>query len=129
LALRQPISDELRRMERDGVIERTDSSVWMSNIVVARKKCGGVRICTNLSDVNKAVVPERYPLPTLEELTEKMAGCTVFSKIDLAWGYMQLELAEDCRYLTAFVTHEGVFRFSAIFTLRNGYRSVGLQRQ
>jgi hypothetical protein len=104
-------------MQRDGVIERIDSSVWMSDIVVARKKCGGIRICTNLSDVNKAVVPERYSLPTLEELTElteKMAGCTVFSKIDLAWCYMQLELAEDCRYLTAFVTHEGVFQWRSL---------------
>jgi hypothetical protein len=114
LALRQPISEELRRMERDGVIERISSSVWTSNIVVARKKCGGVRICVNLSGVNKALVPERYPLPTMEELTETIAGCTVFSKVDLAWGYTQLELAEDCRYLTAFVTHDGVFQWRTL---------------
>jgi hypothetical protein len=84
LALRQPISDELRRMERDGIIERIDTSVWMSNIVVARKKSGGVRVCVNLSDVNKALIPQRYPLPTMEELTEQIAGSTVFSKLDLA---------------------------------------------
>lgn len=82
----------------------------MSNIVVAHKKCGGVRICTNLSDVSKAEEPQRYPLPTMEELTEKTSGCTVFSKMDLAWGYMQLEFVEDSRYVTYFVTHDGVFQ-------------------
>lgn len=121
LSLRQPISDELRRMEADGVIERISSSPWISNIVVARKKCGGVRICTNLSAANRAVIPERFPLPTMEELTEKLAGCTVFSKIDLAWSYMQLELAKDCRFLTAFVTHDGVYQWCSLpFGLSSG---------
>jgi hypothetical protein len=121
LALRQPISDELQRMERDGIFERSDTSVWMSNIVVARKKSGGVRICVNLSDVNKALIPQRYPLPTMEELTEQIAGATVFSKLDLAWGYLQLELAEECRYITAFVSHEGVFQFRSLpFGLTSG---------
>ena len=121
LALRQPISDEIRRMERDGIIERIDASVWTSNIVVARKKNGEVRVCVNLSDVNKALVPQRYPLPTMEELTERIAGSTVFSKLDLVWGYLQLELAEECRYITAFVSHEGVFRFRSLpFGLATG---------
>lgn len=121
LALRQPISEELRRMECDGVIERIDASVWTSNIVVARKKDGGVRVCVNLSNVNQALVPQRYPLPTMEELTEQIAGSTVFSKLDLAWGYLQLELAEECRYISAFVTHDGVFQFRSLpFGLATG---------
>jgi hypothetical protein len=95
--------------------------VWTSNIVVARKKCGGVRVCVNLSDVNKALVPQRYPLPTMEELTERIAGSTVFSKLDIAWGYLQLELAEECRYVTAFVSHEGVFQWRSLpFGLATG---------
>jgi transposase InsO family protein len=121
LSLRQPISDELRRMERDGVIERIDSSQWISNLVVARKKNNQIRICVNLSAVNQALIPARFPLPTMEELTARLAGSTVFSKIDLRWGYMQLELAEECRYLTAFVTHDGVFQWRFLpFGLASG---------
>ena len=66
LALRQPISDELRRMERDGVIERIDSNPWISNLVVARNKNNQIRVCTNLSAVKKALIPARFPLPTME---------------------------------------------------------------
>ena len=85
------------------------------------KKDGGLRLCVNLSDVNRAIIPERYPLLTMDELTEKLAGSTVFSKIDLLWGYLQLELAEDKRYLTSFVTHIGVFRFKRLpFGLASG---------
>ena len=98
-------------MEGEGIIERVKSSKWTSNIVVARKKDGGVRLCVNLKDVNKALVPERYQLPTMEELTMKVAGATVFSKLDLKWGYLQLGLSKEARQLTAFVTHEGVFQF------------------
>ncbi len=121
LAKRQPIADELQRLERDGVIERIDASPWTSNVVTAVKKDGGLRLCVNLSDVNRAIIPDRYPLPTMDELTEKLAGSTVFTKIDLLWGYLQLELAEDKRYLTSFVTHVGVFRFKRLpFGLASG---------
>ena len=121
LAKRQPISDELQRLDRDGVIERVDASPWTSNVVTAVKKDGGLRLCLNLSDVNRAIIPDRYPLPTMDELTAKLAGSTVFSKIDLLWGYLQLELAEDKRYLTSFVTHVGVFRFKRLpFGLASG---------
>jgi len=40
-----------------------------------------------------------------------VGGATVFSKIDLKWGYLQLRLSKEARQLTAFVTHEGVFQF------------------
>jgi len=57
----------------------------------------------------------------MDEPTEKIAGSTVFSKLDLAWGYLQLELAEECRYMTAFVSHDGVFQFRSLpFGLRTG---------
>ena len=80
--------------------------------MVAKKKSGGLRPCIDLRPVNKAVIPDRYPLPTTEELTAKFYGSTVFSKLDLRQGYLQVPLHPDSRNLTAFVTHMGVFRYS-----------------
>jgi len=41
----------------------------------------------------------------------KVAGVTVFSRINLKWGYLQLEISKQALQLTAFVTHERVFQF------------------
>ena len=84
-------------MEASGVIERIDASPWMWNVVAVKKKDGSLRLCVNLTGVNKALILNRYPLPTIDELTAKLAGSTVFSKIDLLWGYLQLPLATECR--------------------------------
>ena len=91
-------------------IEQVNASPWISNLVVVKKKTGGLRICVDLRVVNKAIIPDRYPLPTTEELTAQFHGSTVFSKLDLHQGYLQVPLHPDSRNLTAFITQDGVFR-------------------
>ena len=49
------------------------------------------------------------PLPTIEQLSAEFNGSTVFTKPYMRKIYLQVPFAEDSRYLTAFVTHEGVF--------------------
>ncbi len=73
-----------------------------------------MRLCIDLRGPNKAVVPDKYPLPTIEELTTLFYGSSVFTKLDLKQGYMQIPLHEDSRNLTAFVTHMGLFHFKRI---------------
>lgn len=65
LALRHDVSKELHLMVSQGIIEDTDSSPWVSKLVVVRKKSGSLRQCADLRAVNKAVIPVRYPLPTV----------------------------------------------------------------
>jgi len=74
LAKREPIANELRRLEQEGVIERVDASLWTLKIVTAKKRDSSLRLCVKLSDVNKAIIPDTYPLPTMDELTELSAG-------------------------------------------------------
>ena len=111
LSIREEVVAELHRWEEVGIIEKIDSSPWISNMVVVRKKSGAIRLCVDLRAVNQAVIPGKHPLPTVEDITAEFHGSTVFSKLDLKQGYLQLPMAEDSRYLTAFVTHVGVFQF------------------
>ncbi len=112
LALRDGVSAELKQLLDVGIIEPVDASPWVSNLVVAQKKSGALRVCVDLRAVNKAVIPDRFPLPTSEELTAQFHGSTVFSKLDLRQGYLQVPLHPNSRNLTAFVTHAGVFRYT-----------------
>nr|XP_054765813.1 uncharacterized protein K02A2.6-like [Lytechinus pictus] len=114
LSVKDQVSQELKRLEKEGVIEKIDSSEWISPIVVAAKKSGSIRLCVDLREVNKAIVVDSYPLPDIGELFSELEGSTVFSKMDLASAYHQLELDEESRDLTAFITHDGLYRFKRV---------------
>ncbi len=47
-------------------------------------------MCIDLRQLNKAIVPGEYPLPTVEELAAEFHGSTIFSKLDLRQGYLQV---------------------------------------
>ena len=83
-------------MVRDGVLKQIDAADWVSNMVVAHKFNGAIRICVDLTNVNKAIVPDSHPLPTIDELAEFFAGSRFLSKIDLRWGHTQVNLT-SCR--------------------------------
>lgn len=93
LALRDDVTDDLQKLLYSGITERVNASLRISNLVVARKKMGGLRPCIDLRQVNKAVIPDRYPLPTMEDLSAKFNGSKVLSKLDLRQGYLQVPLA------------------------------------
>lgn len=114
LTARDKVSHELRKLEVTGVIEKIDASEWVSPIVVASKKMGEIRLCVDLRKPNQAVVIDSHPLPHPEEIFHQLIGMTVFSKLDLSSAYHQMELAEEGRDLTAFITHDGLFRFKSL---------------
>lgn len=95
-----------------GIIEHVNAAPWISNLVIGKKKTGGLRPCVDLRRVNKAIIPDRYPLPTSVELTTLFYGSTVFMKLNLQQGYLQVPLHPASRDLTAFVTHAGMFRYT-----------------
>ena len=111
LALLPKVKAEIERMVNDGVLQQIEAADWVSNMVVVHKANGAIRICVDLTAVNKAVIPDRFPLPTIEELSEFFAGATVFSKIDLKWGYLQVKLDESAHHLTSMITPFGLYKW------------------
>ena len=111
LALRERVAEELDRWESLDIIEKVDSSPWISNLVVVWKKSGAIRLCVDLRRANQAIIPGKHPLPTMEDIAAEFYGSTVFSKLDLNQGYLQIPLAEESRFITAFVTHKGTYQF------------------
>lgn len=83
-------------------------------IVVTTRKQGRPRLCVDLREPNKAIVPDSHPLPHIDELLRELSGASVFSTIDLTSAYHQLLLHEDSRDLTTFITHKGLFRYCLV---------------
>ena len=57
------------------------------------------------------MIANGHPLPTMQEMLDKLNGAKVFSTLDMSQAFHQLRLHEESQNLTAFVTHEGVYRY------------------
>ena len=64
-----------------------------------------------LQALNKITVKNRYPLPKVEELMDRLHGARYFTKLDLYSGYHQIRLREEDIQKTAFVTRYGAFKY------------------
>ena len=113
--IRKVVDAKLRELEELDIIESVQGPTpWVSPLVAVPKANGEVRVCVDMRRANEAVIHERHPIPTLEETVHALTGATVFSKLDLRWGYHQIELHPDSRGLTTFSTPQGLKRYKRL---------------
>uniref|UniRef100_A0A669BGT0 Gypsy retrotransposon integrase-like protein 1 n=1 Tax=Oreochromis niloticus TaxID=8128 RepID=A0A669BGT0_ORENI len=107
------VEREIKRMLKLGIIEEvTEPTDWCAPMVPAPKRNKDeVRVCVDLKRLNKGVKRERYILPTLDDITPKLAGAKVFSTLDASSGFWQIPLEPSCQKLTTFITPMGRFCF------------------
>ncbi|XP_078506170.1 uncharacterized protein LOC144763964 [Lissotriton helveticus] len=111
LSIRSDLSKHLQTLCDQGIIEKVESTLWLSPIVLAKKRSGDLRMCVDLRTLNEAIWVDGFPLPRIEDLIAKVGSSSWFTKLDLKAAYHQVELHPQSRHLTAFVTPDGVFQF------------------
>ena len=113
LHIQQEVSDEIKRMQDSGVI-RPSCSPWAAPIVPVRKKGGALRFCVDYRKLNDVTAKDAYPLPRIDDALDSLANATLFSTLDLASGYWQVEVDPKDRHKTAFATRQGLFEFNVL---------------
>ena len=109
------VKEELQRMESMGVITKIDEPTeWCAGMVVVPKQSGKVRICLDLTRLNESVCRERHILPSVEQTLAQIGGAKYFSKLDVNFGYWQIELDPESAKLTTFITPFGRFCFNRL---------------
>ena len=83
-------------------------------MVQVPKPSGEVRICVNLTPLNKAVKREIHPMCSVDENLAKIQNSKIFTKLDANSGFWQIPLDPSSRLLTTFVTPFGHFCFNRL---------------
>ena len=77
---------------------------WVSQFVVALKKSGDLRVCTDPKRLNASLKRKRYHIPVINNLLPDLADARVFTNVDLASAFWHLELDHESSMLTTFAT-------------------------
>ncbi|UYV66641.1 K02A2.6-like, partial [Cordylochernes scorpioides] len=108
--------EQLDQMVEKGVIEKVEQPTdWCAPMVIVPKpSSNNLRICVDLTALNKFVKREHYPIPSVEYTLAQMGGAKLFSKLDANSGFWQIPLSEESSSLTTFLTPFGRYRFKRL---------------
>ena len=111
-ALREELEKELENLQRIGCIEKSHSA-YASGLVLVRKRGGGLRVCVDYRALNRDTKPDKYPIPRIDELIDRVGKCRakIFSALDLMKGYHQVKMKEEDKHKTAFICHHGLYQY------------------
>ncbi|XP_011083378.1 uncharacterized protein LOC105165921 [Sesamum indicum] len=77
-------------------------------------------MCIDFKDLNKACPKDPYPMPQIDMMVDSTAGFEIFSMMDAYQGYHQIQMAEEDRDKTSFVTEKGIYCYNMMpFGLKN----------
>lgn len=113
------IERQVRKMLNDNIIEPTVSNYNNPILLVPKKALPGSeqkkwRLVTDFRQLNKKMIANRYPMPRIDEILDRMGDAKYFSVLDLLSGFHQIELAKESRKYTAFSCDLGSFQYTRL---------------
>jgi len=107
-------------MERTGKIKRSTSAAGSPILFVPKPNGRGLRLYVDYRGLNSVTIPNRYPLPLMQELQDRVQGAQWFTKMDLKNGFNLIRIREGDEWKTAFRTRYGLYKFQVMpFGLTN----------
>jgi hypothetical protein len=110
-AEKEEVARQMQPMIEWEVIRRSKSP-YAAPVVLARKKDDTWRFYVDLRALNKATVPNWYPIPRIDAIFDQLGKAQYFSTMDANAGYWQIPMAPGDIHKTAFITHLGLFEFT-----------------
>ncbi|GFX01721.1 retrovirus-related Pol polyprotein from transposon 297 [Trichonephila clavipes] len=107
---KREVEKQIDEWLEQGII-RESCSDFSSPVVVCKKKDGTMRLCIDYRKLNKKIVKDRYPLPIIEEVLDKLGNGKIFTTLDLKNAFFHVDVDEASRKYTAFVTETGQYEF------------------
>ncbi|KAH7562953.1 reverse transcriptase [Bipolaris maydis] len=113
------LRDYLQKNLKKGFI-RPGSGPMASPILFVKKPNGKWRLCVDFRRLNSVTRKNRYPLPLITELMDRLQGAKWFTKFDVREGFYRIRIKEGHEWMTAFKTKYGLFEYTVMpFGLTN----------
>ncbi|CAK1590854.1 unnamed protein product [Parnassius mnemosyne] len=102
-------------MLEQGII-RPSESAWSSPIWIVPKKVDASgktkwRLVVDFRKLNEKTISDKYPIPNISDVLDKLGNCQYFTTLDLASGFYQVEMNPSDIPKTAFNVKHGNFEF------------------
>lgn len=73
-----------------------------------------VRVCIDMRRANMAILRENHPLPTMDVLLPQLMKAKLFSRLDLKNAFHLVEISQNTRHITTFISKKGLFRYKRL---------------
>jgi len=80
-----------------------------------KKKNGSLRLVQDYRVLNAVTIKNRYPLPLISKLVSQLRGAKYFTKLDVRWGFNNVQIKPGDEWKTAFRTNRGLFEPLVMF--------------
>lgn len=112
---RQEVRDQITKMLEQGIIRPSDSA-WSSPIWIVPKKADASgkqkwRLVVDYRKLNDKTIDDKYPIPNITDVLDKLGRCQYFTTLDLASGFYQVEMDPVDIPKTAFNVENGHFEY------------------
>lgn len=104
--LRQYIDDNLKASRI-----RPSKSPTGAPILFVPKKDESLRLCIDYKGLNKVTIKNRYTLPLISKILDRVQGTKFFTKIDIKNAYYQIRIQEGDEWKTTFRSHYSHYEF------------------
>ncbi|MCO5548361.1 hypothetical protein L7F22_001818 [Adiantum nelumboides] len=109
-AQQEEIMRQVNEMVEKGMV-RPSSSPFCSPILLVQKKDGTYRMCVDYRALNRITIKNRFLVPRVEDLFDKLQGPTYFGRIDLKSGFHQIRIVDENIVKIAFHTTFGLYEY------------------
>ena len=84
-------------------------------VFFVKKKDGGFWLVQDYQKLNDITVKNTYPLPLISDVIDWLCRAKVFGKLDLWWGFQNIQMADGDEWKAAFRTNHGLFEPLVMF--------------
>ena len=117
-AMKDKFKQEWDSMESQGIISKFDghdvSPEWLNLFVIVKKPNGALRVCLDLTDLNKDIIRPVCNSQTMDDIIHKLKHAKYFAVFDNSMDFFHVPLDQESKLLTAMLTPFGIYVYNIL---------------